>query len=205
MSPQPLLGPSALATKCGGVPRPVDCSSLLFALKGQGDGQGAGRGAPQGGETERGQREQDGAPDRPQVRRGGREETRQKPGGAGNERQPGSQAARQTEAERGKRRWQWGGGERRRDESETQRGPNDQAWKVDGVRAQNPLAQGPGQRDQRSQVWGAPGTVLSSPGASPPPRNSRYAPGSCRSPGAGLDPADRGQSLSWGPASQWER
>lgn len=148
MSPQPLLGPSALATKCGGVPRPVDCSSLLFALKGQGDGEGAGRGAPQGGETERGQREQDGAPDRPQVRRGGREETRQKPGGAGNERQPGSQAARQTEAERGKRRWQWGGGRdgemrARHRETDGQRGPDDQAWKVDGVRAQAPPGPGP--------------------------------------------------------------
>lgn len=173
-------------------------------------GRELGGGPPQGGETERGQREQDGAPDRPQVRRGGREETRQKPGGAGNERQPGSQAARQTEAERGKRRWQWGGGRdgemrARHRETDGQRGPDDQAWKVDGVRAQNPLAQGSGQRDQRSQVWGAPGTVLSSPGASPPPRNSRYAPGSSCTPGAGLDPADRGQSLSWGPASQWER
>lgn len=124
-----------------------------------------------------------------------------------------SQAARQPGRRRPREEKEGGSGVGERDgemrarhrETDGQRGPDNQAWKVDGVRAQNPLAQGPGQRDQRSQVWGAPGTVLSSPGASPPPRNSRYAPGSCRSPGAGLDPADRGQSLSWGPASQWER
>lgn len=148
MSPQPLLGPSALATKCGGVPRPVDCSSLLFALKGQGDGQGAGRGAPQGGETERGQREQDGAPDRPQVRRGGREETRQKPGGRA---MRDSQAARQPGRRRPREEKEGGSGVGERDgemrarhrETDGQRGPDDQAWKVDGVRAQAPPGPGP--------------------------------------------------------------
>lgn len=119
-----------------------------------------------------------------------------------------SQAARQPGRRRPREEKEGGSGVGERDgemRARHREAPTTKRGKWTGSGPRHPLAQGPGQRDQRSQVWGAPGTVLSSPGASPPPRNSRYAPGSCRSPGAGLDPADRGQSLSWGPASQWER
>ena len=61
MNPQPLPGPSALATKEGWSPDLQGCSSLSFAFKGHGGGQAAERESPRRGrdsstETQRGRK-----------------------------------------------------------------------------------------------------------------------------------------------------